>query len=490
MDLKLHNKLRKKAQKVYTEIPTQGIYYNSRSVMEFSYKDSKEDIKKSYIDPMSSAVIVNALVPKSGVLFKGGHGGGKTSLVEKVSHMLTDISEKEISAAMIRGNDYQNVNTLLASLQLGKLMAKGEEVVRWRKFVTSYVKIIDELNRFPPPAQNALFEILNRGRVEFLDKEYEINDFMVCATENPNDAGTYPLSKPFVDRFSFCVPAPQLPGAEDQYLLAERPDDKLVDLKVKSVMTFEELKTAQKLISQDVALSSDAILYAIYLTQAISTCERGDYSDKSHNILQVGERCKGCGYDTDAAVCKMTMQGVSGRAFLDLQRWSKAYAWFLGAFTNPENPRVELDILQTIAPYILYHRVEPNQLFIGRDPYNGSQITFLEQIIEKATNGYNVIKDALKEVPKVLRGELSLDKAEIRKIEKDLVVQYHFKPLVEEAAKKSFRGVYNFIKKNEMSPENIQKLQQDISFGTELKQPAQKYLLSKALAKARKEEHL
>ncbi len=490
MQKAVHETLREKVQRVYTEIPAQGVYYNSRGAMEFTDKMADGSIRKTYLDPMTSAVIVNALVPKSGVIFRGGHGGGKTTLVEKVAYMMTSIPEEEITSAMIRGNDDQNVNTLLASLRFGKLMAKGEEEVVWRKFVTSYVKIIDEVNRFPPPVQNALFEILNKGRVEFIDNVYSIDDFVVFATENPNDSGTYPLSKPFIDRFSFCVPAPQIPSADDQYLLAERPDDKLNELNVKPIMTLEELKKAKKLISEDVKISSDALIYAIYITQAVSTCERGDYYDKSHNEIPVGERCKGCGFDTSVALCKMTGNGVSGRAFLDFQRWSKAYAWFLNAFPDKDNPEVQIETMQTIAPYLMYHRLEPTEVVLSKSPYYGVKLGFLIDLVAKATQSYNTIKDALKEIPKVLRGEVLPKNARISSIDKDLVVKYHFKPLVEEADKKEFRTLYERIETTEMKGTALQEVQRTLALTTELRPHAQKYLLSKAMAKARKEAHI
>lgn len=489
MDKQKHDRLREAVRQVYTEIPAQGVYYNSRGAMKFTYKSSDGKVHLSYLDPMTSAVIINALVPKSGVIFRGGHGGGKTTLVEKVTHMLTGIPEKDITSAMIRGNDDQNVNTLLATLRLGKLMASGDEEVVWRNFVRCPVKIIDEVNRFPPPAQNALFEILNKGRVEFIDQVYEIDDFMAFATENPNDAGTYPLSRPFVDRFSFCVPAPQIPSASDQYLLAERPDDKLKALSVKPVMTLKDLTEAKQLISTEVRMSSDALIYTIYLTQALSTCERGDNYDKSHNELPVGQRCKGCGFDTDVAVCKMTQDGVSGRAFLDFQRWGKAYAWFLDAFPDQQKPEVQIEIIQAIAPYLLYHRLQPNEMVIAKAPYHGMRMEFLEKVVESATQGYNTVKDALKEVPKVLRGEIKPSDAQVKQIDKDLVVKHHFQPLVEDADKTEFRRLYEEIESRPMDSQRLHQIGRKLAF-SELRPHPQKYLLSKALSKARKEEHL
>jgi len=490
MDRKLHESLREKVRSVYLQIPTQGVYFNSRSVMEFTRKYPDETVHKTYLDPLSSGVIVNALVPKSGVILKGGHGGGKTTLFEKVAYMLTGIPEKEISSSMIRGNDDQNVNTLLATLKLGKLFVDGEEEVIWRNFVKCPVKIIDEINRFPPAAQNALFEIMNRGRAEFIDQEYEIKDFMAFATENPNDTGTYPLSKPFLDRFGFCIPAPQLPSASDQYLLATRADDKLEGLVVKPVMNLDELNIAKRLISKDVKMGSDALIYLIYLTQALTTCERGDYSDKAHNEIPVGERCKGCGFDTAAAVCKMTKQGISGRAFLDFQRWGKAYSWFLNEFPDPNNPEVQLETLQTIAPYLMFHRVEPAENIIGKDPYFGMKMKYLEDVVKRATAGYTTIKDALKEVPAVLRGDVKPKNAKIKDVDKDLVVKYHFQPLIEAADKKEFREIFELIEKKRMDGKTFDELERRLAFTSELGPHAQKYLLSKALDEREGGEHI
>ncbi|MBI5066393.1 AAA family ATPase [Candidatus Woesearchaeota archaeon] len=488
MNEKLHNELREKVRTVYTEVPAKGVYYNSRGAMKFTYKGADNKLITTYLDPITSAVIINGLVPKSGVIFRGGHGGGKTTLVEKVSHMMTGIPESEISSAMIRGNDDQNVNTLLATLKFGKLMAKGEEEVLWRKFVTSYVKIIDEVNRFPPPAQNALFEILNKGRVEFIDQIYEVPDFMAFATENPNDAGTYPLSKPFIDRFSFCVPAPQIPSASDQHLLAARQDDKLTSISVKPIMTLDELKAARRIISNEVKMDGETLIYAIYLTQAISTCERGDYWDKSHNEIPVGERCKGCAFDTPVAICKATQQGISGRAFLDFQRWGKAYSWFLNAFTDPKNPEVPIEIIQTIAPYLMYHRVEPNETALAKAPFYGKKLEFLEDLVAKTTQSYNTVKEALHEVPKILRGDIKPSESKINEIEKDLVVKYHFKPLIEDTDKPDFRKIYDHIENNKMTKEKLQSLQRSLVFKTELKPPAQKHLLHKAMEKMEQSE--
>ena len=80
--------------------------------------------------------------------------------------------------------------------------------------------------------------------------------------------------------------------------------------------------------------------------------------------------------------------------------------------------------------------------------------------------------------------------SKILEADKDLVIKHNFIPLVEEADKPEFRDVYNEIDAENINGERLQKLQSRLALSTELKPHAQKYLLSKALAKSKKEDHL
>lgn len=477
---------REKLREVYCEIPVKGIYYNSRSSMDFSFEASDNKLHRVNLDPMVSSVIVSSVVPKSCVLYKGGHGGGKTSMIEETSSSIFAVPKKDIVEAMIRGNDDQNVNTLLASYNIGKLLTKGDEEVRWRKFVTCPVKIIDELNRFPPTAQNALFEILNKGRVEFGGGHiYEVDDFEVFATENPNDVGTYPMSRPFLDRFGLCIPAPQLPSAEDLMALSSRRDDKLYAFEAsKRNIDIKEAKELEKLVNDTVRISNDGLLYMIYFAQALATCSRGDFSDKSHSCLAVGERCKGCEYDTKETLCQYSQDGFSGRAFLDLQRWSKGYAFFLDAFKDKANPEVQQGIVEAIAPYVLYHRVEPNEAIFTKEPFFGRKLEYLKTMAEKARKSYATVRAPLLEIPDILSGKLAPEKAKIYEVKKDLVVKEHFLPIVEAAKLEEFRALYKGLDEAlELTEQEIIDLEKTMTFNTSIPARAKAFLRAKALTK-------
>ncbi len=491
MDPKIKKEMddyRRRLEEIYCQIPVEGIYYNSRSSIDVTFQNSSGDLKSLSIDPMVSSVIITSVVPKCCVLYRGGHGGGKSTMIENVTARLYDVPREDVVEAMIRGNDDQTVQTLLSYLNLGKLMTTGEEEVKWRKFATCHVKMIDELNRFPPSAQNALFEMLNLGRIGFLDAVYQIDDFALFATENPNDVGTYPMSRPFMDRFGLCIPVPQLPSAEDLMALSTRRDDRIYKFEDSSnPLTMKESKRMSKLVSDNIKISNDALLYMIYATESLATCLRGDFGDKSHSELSLDERCKGCDHDTTESLCKMAASGVSGRAFLDLQRWTKAYSFFLNAFSNPEKPEVQMSMVESLIPYILYHRLEPNDGVFTKAPYFGMRLAYLQKFAEKARMGYTTVREPLSQMPAILKGETDVDSTKlVDAARKDLVVQEHFMPIARAAKLPAFRAVYDKIESStELDEEDLIKLERTLTFDSDIPPRARAFLLEKAKGKVK-----
>ncbi|MBI4167508.1 MAG: AAA family ATPase [Candidatus Aenigmarchaeota archaeon] len=478
--LKEHERLRKSVQDAMIALPMNAIYLNSRTGVKLQFDGSDGNPHVRYLDPMASSAIANALVPMGGIIYRGGHGGGKTTLAQKVAYMVTGIPESE--HGYISGNDDQNVSTLIGAFKTGKLITTGEEEVVWRRFVTSPVKIVDELNRFPPPAQNALFRLLNKGVAEFVDYETRVEDFILMATENPNDPGTYPLSRPFVDRFGLCIPAPQIASAQDQYALLERPDEKLAGLKADKKLSWEELKKLRKMVSEDVDLDPETKIYAIYLTQAISTCIRADGNDKSHNALHIPDRCKGCHFDTANSLCQMTQTGISGRAAIDLQRYAKAYAWVADAFADPQHPSVQPSILEAVAPYAFFHRLEPNETRLkenGGSGAVGAEFKYVSSVVARASQGYAGVRDVLVEdFPAIIGGDKEFEGSKLQDAANgDLVLQTQFVPLAKQASAPEFRSFMKTLQKD-LSEGELMDISRQIMFGSELEPEAKERLMS------------
>ncbi|MBS3167195.1 AAA family ATPase [Candidatus Woesearchaeota archaeon] len=478
-DVEENKNAREKVRGVYKEVITSGIYVNTRYSIPLEYRDVFGEEKKEFLDPMVSSAIINCLVPKSGLLFRGGHGGGKTSLIMKVSSAMTGISEAELRKSMIRGNDDETYNTLVASLNLGRLLGpEHAEEVRWRPFITSKVKIIDEVNRFLPATLNGLFEPLNEGSAGFAvtGETMALDDYVFYATENPNDEGTYKLPKPFLDRFSMRVNAPQVPGVNDLFVLSQRKDDKLNKLALKSIFKFDELVNLRRKIIEDISFTTDSLLYTIYATEGMSLCVRADQLDKNQSTIDVGPRCKGCEYS--GQYCEMTQQGISGRAFLDVLRWSKAYSWFLNSFERSEKPEVQLSIIQSILPYLIAHRITPNDHQLKKDPYWGMEGKFTQTLIEKLNEGYNTTKSLLVDMNEVLSGALPFNKSKINTPTKDLVIEYGYKPLLKEASESdSFKTFYKRLIGAKLDLNDLSIMEKNIFESLDIKPQARMYLV-------------
>ncbi|MHA1468342.1 MAG: AAA family ATPase, partial [Promethearchaeota archaeon] len=133
---------------------------------------------------------------------------------------------------------------LVGTLKLGKLMHEGEEEVVWRNFVTNFWKIIDEVNRLTPYAQDILLSLLAEGTVKYYDSIITISKYCLYATINPRDVGTFDLSHPFLDRFGISVPI-SMPASQDLQLILTGKDEKYsgVDelVQVPKVLTLDEL---------------------------------------------------------------------------------------------------------------------------------------------------------------------------------------------------------------------------------------------------------
>ena len=219
MDLKLHDSLRETVRTAYTEIPTQGIYYNSRGAIEFTYKNSGGEIKKIYLDPVTSSAIVNALVPKSGVIYRGGHGGGKTTSAEYLNSIFNGLPLDLVKRLAIRGNPQLTEEKMVGRPHYGK-MHQGQEDVVWQHFVLVGPKIFDEFNRLPESNQSIVLNGVDRGEWNYLNDFISTGKQPFFATCNYADRGNNVLIPPILDRFDVAVES-KFPGVANVLHIAQ-----------------------------------------------------------------------------------------------------------------------------------------------------------------------------------------------------------------------------------------------------------------------------
>ena len=172
--------LRKKVWKIINLIQANQLFvhYKDLSIKYLGEKSKKISTKK--LPEILSLCVLNAIVPNSAMLLIGGHGGGKTSLVNLIGRMFTANALNNIENSIIRGHPQLTEEKLIGTLKLGKLMKEGEEEVVWRQFVTNFWKIIDEVNRLTPYAQDILLSLLAEGTVKYYDSITNINKFCNC----------------------------------------------------------------------------------------------------------------------------------------------------------------------------------------------------------------------------------------------------------------------------------------------------------------------
>jgi len=172
---------------------------------------SVPELKGRKVYLVETLAVLNAIVEKGTMLLYGGHGGGKTTLSKYLGQLFCHLSKEKIEDCILRGHPQLTEEKILGSLDLVEMMnpslIKGGKIkVIWNDFVDSPWKIIDEINRLSPYAQNILLSLLAEGTVKYQNQTKVLSPFSLYATMNPKDSGNFELSLPFLDRFALALP--------------------------------------------------------------------------------------------------------------------------------------------------------------------------------------------------------------------------------------------------------------------------------------------
>jgi len=411
--------LRKKVWKIINIVQSNLLFVHSKN-LEISYLEKKR-IKRKNLPEILSLCILNALVPNSAILLIGGHGGGKTTIAKVLGRMFTASSLSEIENSIIRGHPQLTEEKLIGTLKLGKLMKDGEEEVVWRKFVTNFWKIIDEVNRLTPYAQDILLSLLAEGTVKYYDSIATINKFCLFATINPHDVGTFELSQPFLDRFGISVPI-SMPGSHDLQLILSGKDEKYSGfdelVQVPEVLTIDELMEIWYQVNR-INFSSEVNNYIHAIIREFTLCARIDKGNMEDLKPSTG-LCSGCHFNTAQNICNKIDSILSVRVAKDLLRYSKAIVWLLGI------DNIDVKIVNTIAPYIISHRVAYVKRELDKSPYFGNKYEFSKKMLEVVQKRFKTRENSYKIAERFREGKpKETDLTDLKKLEKnDLIVKF------------------------------------------------------------------
>jgi len=419
--------LRKKVWKVINLIQANQLFVHSKDLSIKYLPGKSKKVTTKTLPEILSLCVLNAIVPNSAMILVGGHGGGKTTLVKLLGRMFTASSLSEIENSIIRGHPQLTEEKLIGTLKLGKLMKEGEEEVVWRHFVINFWKIIDEVNRLTPYAQDILLSLLAEGTVKYYDSIISINKFCLFATINPHDVGTFELSQPFLDRFGISVPI-SMPGSHDLQLILAGKDEKFSGyeelIQVPEILTIDELMEIWYHVNK-IDFSSEVNNYIHAIIREFTLCARVDKGN-TEDLKPSSGLCSGCHFNTAQNICNKIDSILSVRVAKDLLRYSKALVWLLGI----EN--INVNIVNTIAPYVISHRVAYVKRELDKSPYFGNKYEFSKKMLEMVQKKFKTRENCYTIAERFRQGKpKENDLTELKKYEKnDLIVKFDLIPFV------------------------------------------------------------
>lgn len=425
---------------------------------EFSIPELSE--RKVYL--VETLAVINAIVEKGTMMLYGGHGGGKTTLSKYLGQIFVHLSKEKIEDCILRGHPQLTEEKILGTLDFAQMMSPnlikdGKINVIWNDFVDSQWKIIDEINRLSPYAQNILLSLLAESSVKYHNQSKTLSSFTLFATMNPKDNANFELSLPFLDRFALALPI-TMPDY-DSFSTIGRKDKSNINLS-DWIQDFS-LEAVQDEV-KNVQYTDDAEFFINFLIDSYRLCCR--VSKETNESLSVDKTlCKGCHYEAENKVCSKIKHPLSVRVKEDLYKYGKAMAWFLG------DPKVEVKHIELLAPYMIWHRSELSKKF--RNDFSSRkvegtsstgdiivdvQLDATKEIIKLIRKEFDGVKNYLKEFEEVKKGALDEDsfiqlKSNIKSSQNNfLILNAEIIPILD----KKYSPVYNEIRKYNSIIEN------------------------------------
>ena len=335
-----------------------NLYVHNAELQGVIFKSEKLKNRKVYL--VETLAVINALVERGTMMLFGGHGGGKTTLSKYLGQIFCQLSKEKIEDCILRGHPQLTEEKILGNLDFAQMIGKkelnnGKVDVVWNEFVTSRWKIIDEINRLSPYAQNILLSLLAEGSVKYHNQSKIVPPFTLFATLNPKDNANTELSLPFKDRFALALPI-TMPDYDSFSTIGKRDKSTRND-NLESYLRGFELDEIQEQV-KTITYTDEAELFINYIIASYRLCER--VSKESNDALSVDKSlCENCHMNAPEKVCCKIKQPLSVRVKEDLFRYCKALAWFLG------DSQVTISHVLALAPYMIWHRSVLSKKYIA-----------------------------------------------------------------------------------------------------------------------------
>jgi MoxR-like ATPase len=468
--------------KALDKIRLRNLFVHNDELPDIKFSSPSLKTRKVYL--VETLAAINALVERGTMLLYGGHGGGKTTLAKYLGQVFYKLSKDSVEDCILRGHPQLTEEKILGNLDFaqitgakkltlykrkdesGRLIDDYKIDVRWNTFVTSEWKIIDELNRLQPNAQNILLSLLAESSVKYHDESKRLPNFSLYATMNPKDESNSNLSLPFLDRFALALPI-TMPDYESLSTIGREKDksNKLDNLA--SYLSDFDLKKAQEEV-REIKYSEDAELFINVIISSYRLCDR--VSKESNETITVEKglctKPSECRYYQVEKVCNKIIHPLSVRVKEDLYRYGKALAWLLG------DKEVGVKHIKVLAPFMIWHRSSLSKGFkteISEKRFKSYEYTLnielesTKEIVDKIYNEFLGLLPLLELFEKMKKGKLSIEEfiSFTEEVKDDrnnfLITKKEIVPILEESYKPVYREITSINHRIE-DANDIQKL--------------------------------
>ena len=251
------------------------------------------------------------------------------------------------------------------------------------------------------------------------------------------------LSHPFLDRFGISVPI-VMPASQDLELILTGKDEKYSGydelIQVPKVLTIDELMEIWYYVNK-ISINKEVNNYIHAIIRDFTLCERVD-KGSSENLKPGTGLCSGCHFNTNQNICNKIESILSVRVAKDLLRYSKALTWLL----NLE--KIDINLVNTIAPYVISHRVKFTIRELEKSPYWGNPYKFSKSILDLIQKRFINRADCYLIAERFRDGESkSDDLTTLKNYQKnDLIVKYDLIPFVNSVNDKKYPKIAQKIK--------------------------------------------
>lgn len=445
------------------------------------------DLHKRKVYLVETLATINALVENGTMLLYGGHGGGKTTLAKYLGQIFCHFSADEIEDCFLRCHPQLTEEKILGSLDIAQLTGNRKLTdekhidVHWSKFIESPWKIIDELNRLSPYAQNILLSLLAEGTVKYHNSSLRLPTYSVYATMNPKDEGNFSLSLPFLDRFAMALPI-TMPDYESLLTIGKK-NKRLSNDSLTNYLPGFDLAECQEEVLK-IRVADEAEYFIDLIIAEYRLCLR--CKKESIDEMTLEKLCKDCRLVETSKVCNKIINPLSVRVKEDLYKYGRAIAWFLGS------DHVSSYHIQKIAPFFIWHRSNIKNTFkesqfksqVEKQVITTNQrLDATTHIIEEIANDFSYLKNVQAKYNRAKRGDLNEKEFKALCNEVNNPNQNHL--LIQIEMKDTLNNVYNPIYKDLLiinnqikearSVEDLQKISRSISFNYDL--PNRQFLI-------------